>query len=861
MQRIASGKLHCFATGRERTERIPHGGGAELLSVTRTQAGLGIEMDAKRWQRVRMLFDSVADQPSERWLELLAAACPDEPAMVAEVLALLAADAEVAHRQTGLSEQVPDLIGDLGDEVERQMPDRWLDQRLGAWRLLQCIGRGGMGRVYLAERDDGEFRQQAALKLIDQGADHHEVVQRFRAERQILASLRHANIAGLMDGGVSSDGVPWFAMEYVDGAPITIWCDRQRASIEQRLRLFLSICAAVGHAHDRLVIHRDLKPGNILVADDGQVKLLDFGIAKLLDADGGDSAARTGTAMRLYTPEYAAPEQVRGDLPTTAVDIHALGLVLYELLTGCGPYRPASAGSAAMAQAVLTQEPQRPSSALLRDGEHTSNGRVDLSERAARRCLSPQRLRQRLRGDLDAIVLKALRKEPAQRYASVRDLAADVHAVLEHRPVAARLGNRRYHLLRFLRRNAIAVGASTAVVLALVSGLAAALWQAQQARVQRDLAQAEARKSEQVLEFMFGVFDGAGPGRNQDGDVTARSLLARASARIGGDLSEQPMVRAALLEAMARAYSGLGLPAEALPLTEQALQLRRQIGDRHALGRSLILHSTSLQNLARWPQVLPVLNEAEGLLDPAQAGTPLLRAEIDERIGLALLAEGAFDQAEPRFRSAWTVYSEHLPIEHERRVAAAMGLSRALAGQGQHDQAEALFVPIIEQLRQAGAEHAGTFLSALDTYGQLLFRQQRWPETEQVRAETLALAESYHGADAWRTLIASNNLGVARLRQQKYQQALGPLQRAVVGAEAILPKEHAFTMAARFNLAEAEAGLQQWPQALQRYRDIEDYLSRNPTVNQPDRGAVRTAIERCEQALTGVAATSSAEPP
>src|SRR6185503_9235370 len=384
-------------------------------------------MDAERWQRARALFDQLADSPPAQWEARLAALCPDDDEVRREALDLLQADLAAAGA-TDVGERARAAVADLAARDEAAWSERLVGERVGPYALVRELGRGGMGAVWLAERADGEFEQRVAVKLIRPGWDAGELLARFRSERQILAGLTHPNIAHLLDGGVTADGKPWLALEYVDGVDLLAYCDGERLDLPARLRLFLTVCDAVAHAHARLVVHRDLKPSNLLVTRDGQVKLLDFGIAKLVDPQGTDVSA-----LRVFTPEYAAPEQVKGELVTTAVDVYALGLLLYALLTGRRPYRAEGSTPAAYERAILDQEPTRPSLAATRE-EPEGGPSLDL---AAQRQLTPERLRRELRGDLDAIVLKALRKEPAQRYAAVADLAADVERHLERRPVLA----------------------------------------------------------------------------------------------------------------------------------------------------------------------------------------------------------------------------------------------------------------------------------------------------------------------------------------------------------------------------------------------------------------------------------------
>ncbi|MEO5625637.1 MAG: serine/threonine-protein kinase, partial [Dokdonella sp.] len=372
-------------------------------------------MQAENWQRVRALFDTLVDQPPESWEAALDQHGLHDPDLREEVLTLLRADSADLVR-TVIDAQIPEVLSAFHELESGIESERLVGRTVGAFRLIEQIGRGGMGTVWRADRVDGGFEQSVAIKLIRAGWDAQELIGRFRAERQILANLNHPNIAHLVDGGVTDDALPWLALEYVDGTDLRSYCDENQLGIDARLKLFLTVCAAVSHAHAHLVVHRDLKPSNLMVTRRGEVKLLDFGIAKLVD-----HTASHASLQRVFTPEYAAPEQVRGEAVTTAVDVYALGLLLYELLTGRRPYNVKNSTPAAYERAILDQEPTRPSLAFSND---VDSG--DLATRAAGREMSPQQMRRELRGDLDAIILKALRKPPEQRYASVADLAADV---------------------------------------------------------------------------------------------------------------------------------------------------------------------------------------------------------------------------------------------------------------------------------------------------------------------------------------------------------------------------------------------------------------------------------------------------
>ncbi|HEU4715149.1 MAG TPA: serine/threonine-protein kinase [Pyrinomonadaceae bacterium] len=406
--------------------------------------------------------------------------------------------------------------------------------RIGPYKLVREIGRGGMGAVYLAERDDEHYHQQVAIKLIKPGLGGDVIRRRFRNEMQILAELNHANIARLLDAGDTVDGVPYLVMEYVEGSPINVYCDEHQLSTEQRLNLFTTVCAAVQYAHQHLVIHRDIKPGNILVTRDGIPKLVDFGIAKLLDQTATFGAEPTATAMPFMTPQYASPEQMRGESVTTATDVYSLGVVLYELLSGRAPYRFKSRVPHEVAKAVIEEDPDRPSTAL---GETSQ-------------------LTKHLNGDLDNIVLMAMRKEPQRRYATAEQFAEDIQRHLDGRPVRARQDTFTYRAGKFIRRQKVGVAAAAIVALTLIVGIVATTWQARVARAERARAERRFNEVRQLANsIVFEVHDAIW---NLPGSTPARSLIVQRGLTYLDSLAKDAAGDRGLQRELAAAYEKLG---------------------------------------------------------------------------------------------------------------------------------------------------------------------------------------------------------------------------------------------------------------------------------------------------------------
>ncbi len=467
----------------------------------------------------------------------------------------------------GSYQQADDFLGEPalithGSVLEPGPVDSWLGRRLGPYQVTEEIGQGGMGAVYRAVRADDQYQKQVAIKLIRAGFDTRLALARFRSERQILATLEHPNIARLLDGGAADDGSPYCVMELVEGIPIHEYCDAHKLSITERLRLFRTVCSAIQYAHQSLVVHRDLKPANILVTADGVPKVLDFGIAKILDAKSfGAEVEPTIEFSRMLTPEYASPEQVRGDPIGTGSDVYSLGVVLYILLTGHRPYKVDGLSPEAMRRAVCETEPGRPSAAVRHPVEANRLDRsgevsVPLESVCSSRATKPDKLRRALAGDLDNIVLKSLQKEPQRRYSSVEQLSEDVRRYLQGLPVGARQDTVLYRSGKFVKRNRVPVGAAALLVLSLCGGLAATLWEAHIARVERAKAERRFNDVREVANsLMFEIHDSI---KDLPGSTPARKLLVERSLRYLDNLSREASGDASLQRELAAAYEKVG---------------------------------------------------------------------------------------------------------------------------------------------------------------------------------------------------------------------------------------------------------------------------------------------------------------
>jgi serine/threonine protein kinase len=631
-------------------------------------------MTKERWQKVQTLFAAAVALDGNERDRLLEAHARADPELVAHARALLRADA-----QPGVMDVVAAPFPSIARVLADTMPDR-----IGAYRVIGELGRGGMGVVYLAERADGEFQHQVAIKLIETSDAEDPRHQRFRAERQILAGLVHPNIARLLDGGVTDEGRPYLVMEYVDGVPITRYCDDRRLEVPSRLQLFADVCAAVQHAHQNLVIHRDLKPSNILVSTDGRVHLLDFGIAKLIDpALSAAPSPQTRVESRMMTPEYASPEQVRAEPLTTASDIYSLGVLLYELLCGCRPYRLTTSSPVQIAAAVCEQDPERPSVRATRAARE--EGDVPADTAAQLRGTSADRLAQQLRGDLDGIVLMAMRKEPGRRYASADMLRQDVERFLTGLPVLAHRGSRRYRAEKFLRRHRVETAAAAIVVAALITGLSLALTQGRRASRERDRAEQALAESDGVTNFLLALFQTGSPGEAPPDHLSALDLLQRAAAR-ADELADQPVVYARLLDVVGQMSLNLGRLDEAQRRLEQAVAIRRTaLGSRSLdLANSLIHLSWVHRTRNDHPAARNLVSEA---LDIRRSVLPANHPDIADAVYESGWLRSGVEQ-ERLYREALAILSE-TDGSAERRITLLQGLSTNLRRQGRPAEAVA----------------------------------------------------------------------------------------------------------------------------------------------------------------------------
>ncbi len=724
-------------------------------------------------QKVEAIFAEALERPPRERAAFVARACVNDAPLLSRVRRLLDCyidgddplERPAILQIDPIADESPDLTG----------------RRIGPYQLIKLIASGGMGTVWLADRADEQFQKRVAVKLIKRGMDTDEILRRFRTERQVLAGLEHPHIARLLDGGATDDGLPYLVMEYVDGMPIDRFCDQKRMPIDDRIRLFREVCSAVQFAHQNLVVHRDLKPGNILISADGSPKLLDFGIAKLLRPGDAPGLTHTEVELRRMTPEYASPEQIFGGTVSTASDVYSLGVLLYQLLTGRPPYEVPTRSWPDYERAIRSQEPRKPSTVVLQSN-------LDIAPHiiSEARGGNPRALQRQLAGDLDIIVLKALRKEPDRRYTSVEQFSEDIRRYLGGLPVVAQPDTWRYRTGKFVRRNRFALLVA-AVFLMMVVGFAVTSTTLA-VRVNRErIAAVDARdreavaraQADQINAFLQGMLAAAAPVRSHGKDVTVREILDEAAKKVEESPHMSPQVEEEICRTIGRTYESLGLYKQSEPHFRRALELCRS----HE-GPESVSAASRLADLGNAFHGQGALKEAAECYRQA---TEILRARNrpdDAQLSVAVrnlgtidLQQGNVKDAEPLLKEAVRI-AALLPEDSEERIAAEADL------------------------------------------GSLYAQTGRWTEAESILRPTLEASRSHLGTDHERTLGLLNNLTVVLKRQKKIAEALPLFEELHESTLRAYGPEHRLTLRSKAALAAIHQSSGHLDQAETLFRDV-----------------------------------------
>jgi serine/threonine protein kinase/tetratricopeptide (TPR) repeat protein len=766
-------------------------------------------MTPDRWLQVKEIFHAATElEPQERRTFLLER-CKGDREMLRELELLIESHEEAEH----FIERP--ALAPASALLSKDEQSVWVGRIIGQYRVLSEIGRGGMGQVLLAVRADDQFKKRVAIKVLRRGMDTEDILRRFRNERQILASLEHPNIARLLDGGATDGGLPYFVLEHIEGEPLDMYCDKHTLSTEERLVLFRKICGAVEFAHQNLVIHRDLKPSNILITSEGEPKLLDFGIAKLLNPElAAQTLSETEADLRLMTPEYASPEQIRGEKLTTSTDVYSLGVILYKLLTGQPPYQTKDTTPEELLRAMESGEPEKPSKAT---GSGQANSRRPSGDNGGGvQPASPIRNRKVLRGDLDNIILMALRKEPARRYRSVEQFSEDIRRHLEGLPVIARKDTFVYRASKFVGRNKVTVVAACLIALAIIAGLLVALWQAENARCQRDLAQRERLKAEPLLRSALKTFQETLGERHPTTVNCMRDLanllnyqqkfdesillLQKAVEIYGGLQPEHTRDLANAKYSLAQAYYFKSDPASAELIYRELLDFaRRNYGNKDDLVAET---ANDLANIVR-------NKDYEGAIALYREAIEIIRPQPDKRMNLAtflanisnpLIDVGRYDEAETALLESLAIRRELFGEQSPSLAIVLTRLSRVRFYKGGYARAEAEARAAVGIQEQALPQGHRNFALDYVVLGRALTRNGKLKEAEKYLRDGLELYVKRLGADLRGQAIAEISLGECLIAQQRYAEAEPLLTRAYESLNASLGTQDQTTIKARQRL-------------------------------------------------------------
>jgi eukaryotic-like serine/threonine-protein kinase len=766
-------------------------------------------MEPELWSRVENLYHRVLELDESSRAEFLEHSCLEDEAVRSEVESLLAHEKAAEHFIESPALEVMGKLVANGSGIPgaaqpeatvMRPPDKLAAnepeitggaKRIGVYRIVRELGHGGMAVVYLGERDDQNYRKRVAIKMVKPGIGTDQVLQRFLNERQTLAALDHSNIVKLLDGGSTESGLPYLVMEYVEGLPIDRYCDLNKLSIDDRLRLFRNVCSAVQYAHQNLVIHRDLKPGNILVTKEGIPRLLDFGIAKLLNPEFFQTPLVTRIDSRAMTPEYASPEQVLGNPVSSATDIYSLGVLLYEILTGYRPYQVAGSSPRDFERVVCESEPPSPSTRV-----NTSTDRERLKSIAEMRVAEPQQLVRLLRGDLDWITLKALEKDPSRRYATVSEFSADIGRYLSHEPVLARPASAAYRARKYVRRHPVGVAVAAGLVLLLAGFTGVQSVQLRRITRERD-------RANRVTDFMEGMFKVSDPSEARGNSITAREILDKASKDIGTGLAKDPELQAQMMQVMGDVYRDLGLFSRAQLLFGRSFDIRRRIlGPENAETlRSMDALAWVLNLQGHAPEAEKLQRQAADTRRRVFGLQNLDTLKSIRNLAWILDREGRYAEAEKLEREVLDIQRRVLRTQDRETAMTMNNLAATLGHEGHLAEAEKLKRTTLEIRRRVlGPEHPET-LTAMNNLAVTLQQEGRFAEAEKLQRETLDIQRRVLGPEHPDTLRSMNNLANTLVSENHLAEALQLQREALATKQRVLGPEHQDTLWAMKNLA------------------------------------------------------------
>lgn len=760
-------------------------------------------MKKDKWEKIIDVFNSALEVETNERNEFVNQQFKDDPVSVNEVLELL-----------NSHEEAEDFIEEppvnLSSEALAKNNDSNLGKQIGAYKIEKQIGTGGMGTVFLASRADKQFEQKVAIKLLKRGMDTNQIIQRFKYERQILAELNHPYIAKLLDGGTTDDGLPYFVLEYIEGLPITEYCQTNKLNLLERLSLFRQVCDAISYAHQNLVVHRDIKPSNIIVTEEGTPKLLDFGIAKVLDTD-IERTNLTVAGERLMTPKYASPEQVRGKQITTSSDVYSLGVLLFELLTGNLPYKLESNSQNEIEKIICEQEPSLPSSGFNNETLETKENleTVDSEFQKANSKL--------LKGDLDNITLMALEKQPNARYESVNEFSTDIKRYLKGLPVIARKHTYFYRVSKFVRRHSIGVAVAGLFAVLLIGFAVNTQIQANRIASERD-------RSEKALSFMRDIFKGSDPANTEGKEISARELLDTGVIKIENELNEQPDVQAELMDTVGQVYQSLGLYEKAESLFKKALEKRRDF-----FGNESFEVAQTLLHLGDVQRIKANFAEAEkNTQESLEIRRNLFGKNSDEYIDiLGLLVQINFDKKDLAKAEEFAVERISLSKnihgnESKQTIAGLINLADVQMNRSETEKAEKSAREAVELSKKVfdkPSEEA--FDSNIMLARLLFFKKREFVESKELLDEAEKIGEEVYGKIHPRIVWILTNKAFHNVEQEKYKEAINISNKILEIQRQLYGDEHALIASILnekggyyFQAEEYENAENMWNQAL-----------------------------------------------
>ena len=766
------------------------------------------------WAELNRLFDEICSLDKDGQIAMLERIRVESPTVADQLAGMLehSADAETS---------IAGIVGSAIEGLDPGVESTIVGQRFGAYRVVSHLARGGMGDVFLAERDDGAFEQRVAVKLIGRGLLARDAETRFGVEGQILAKLNHPNIARILDGGTTADNVAYLVMEYVDGQPIDNYCRSRGLSIRRRLELFRQVCSAIEYAHRNLIVHRDVKPSNILVTNEGVPKLLDFGIAKLLGDDEETFAAEaTQATSRVMTPDFASPEQILGQPITTASDVYALGVLLYGLLAESKPYSTSGLRPSELERVVVDTLPVKPSQAVVNRTRNTTGSPSTDATTWSRR----------LRGDLDDIVLKALRKEPEQRYGNAQQLSADVHRHLMGMPVEARGRTWPYVMRKFLQRNVAPVAVASIV---MTAGVTAAIYHNESITQERDRVRAEADKAAASAQFLVDIFKLSDPDETQGATVTAKEILDIGARRLQQDLLDQPETRAMLGTTIGTVYENLGLYEEARRQLQEAVRLREELGDLLGLA-------VSLRELGGVQYEMGELDESrrsyERALETRQAVLPgdhVENAVLLNDLGHVIYAQGDYETALGIYERAVAMFERLEETSHVGYPDTLHDIGQIKQLQGELAVAERYISRALDFALERYGEKNSITTAYMSNLAVLLQEMDQYEDAERLYLKVLDLELELLGEDHPDREATMTNLGRLYGDMNRLDEAELYLRQATEFAARIRGPRHTFAAYDMINLANLLQVKGENAEAQRLYEAALDIYAENLDENHP----------------------------